>query len=111
MYIGGVPTKQPGLHGHLNFTGCLENILINGTSLIYQMRNPEPHAEYYGKPTFELTNIEFTCPVSWSIFRGLMVPLRTIAYCVHYLSRELLNIKRINVTFAHNSVLCSLPVP
>lgn len=64
LYIGGIPTKQPGLQVHQNFTGCLENILINGTSLVYQMKHPEQYAQYYGKPTYSLINTEFTCPVS-----------------------------------------------
>jgi hypothetical protein len=53
----------------VNFTGCLENLFINGTSVVHQMKNPDPHAEYYGKPTYKLINTEFTCPVS-SILKG-----------------------------------------
>lgn len=31
------------------------------------MKNPDPHAQYYGKPTFQLTNTSFTCPYGDSV--------------------------------------------
>ncbi|XP_018016939.1 neurexin-4 isoform X2 [Hyalella azteca] len=67
FYIGGVPNREPGLVSRVNFTGCLENLFINGTSVVHQMKNPDPHAEYYGKPTYKLINTEFTCPYGESV--------------------------------------------
>ncbi|MCL4131606.1 UNVERIFIED_CONTAM: hypothetical protein GTU68_025311 [Idotea baltica] len=61
LYIGGVPNQQPGLKARLNFTGCLENLFINGTSSIKKLKEGGG-GSYYGEPEYENHNLEFDCP-------------------------------------------------
>ena len=65
LYIGGVPNQQVGMKARVNFTGCMENLFINGTSIIPEMQaGNEDYMYYYGIPKFVTVNTEPTCPVS-----------------------------------------------
>ncbi|KAL7638819.1 UNVERIFIED_CONTAM: hypothetical protein RMT77_010353 [Armadillidium vulgare] len=61
MYIGGVPNMQPGLKARVNFTGCMENLFINGTPSFKKLKEGGG-GFYYGEPEYEKHNLEFDCP-------------------------------------------------
>ena len=49
----------------VNFTGCLENLFINGTAIIPEMRGADDYySYYYSRPRFATVNTQYTCPVS-----------------------------------------------
>lgn len=62
MYIGAVPNMQPGLKARVNFTGCMENLFINGTSSFKKLREGGG-GFYYGEPEYEKFNLISGCPV------------------------------------------------
>lgn len=65
FYIGGVPNLQPGMVARVNFTGCMENLFINGTAIIPEMRDADDYySYYYRRPKYSKINISSTCPVS-----------------------------------------------
>ncbi|XP_069969361.1 neurexin-4 isoform X3 [Penaeus vannamei] len=63
FYIGGVPNLQPGMVARVNFTGCMENLFINGTAIIPEMRDADDYySYYYRRPKYSKINISSTCP-------------------------------------------------
>ncbi|XP_034192438.1 neurexin-4 isoform X1 [Osmia lignaria lignaria] len=59
LYIGGVPNKQDGLVVNQNFTGCIENIYLNSTGIIHDLKETEITGEnlrYYK------VNTIYSCP-------------------------------------------------
>ncbi|XP_064214176.1 neurexin-4 isoform X2 [Tribolium castaneum] len=60
FYVGGVPNIQEGLEVVQNFTGCIENIYLNATNLIRDLK----HANMYNEPAlrFERVNTLYNCP-------------------------------------------------
>ncbi|XP_042887736.1 neurexin-4-like, partial [Penaeus japonicus] len=63
FYIGGVPNLQPGMVARVNFTGCMENLFINGTAIIPEMRDADDYySYYYQRPKYTRINISNTCP-------------------------------------------------
>ncbi|XP_071513055.1 neurexin-4 isoform X3 [Panulirus ornatus] len=63
LYIGGVPNLQPGMKARVNFTGCMENLFINGTAIIPEMRNPDDdYSYYYNRPKYTRINTSPVCP-------------------------------------------------
>ncbi|XP_042220113.1 neurexin-4-like isoform X3 [Homarus americanus] len=63
VYIGGVPNRQPGMKARANFTGCMENLFINGTAIIPEMRDADDYySSYYKRPKYTMINTNPTCP-------------------------------------------------
>lgn len=63
LYIGGVPNLQPGMKARVNFTGCMENLFINGTAIIPEMRDPDDdYSYYYNRPKYTRINTSPVCP-------------------------------------------------
>ncbi|XP_076061076.1 neurexin-4 isoform X2 [Oratosquilla oratoria] len=62
VYIGGIPNLGPGLGTRVNYTGCLENLFINGTDITEEMKQKDYHNYYYGRPKYSLVNVEYSCP-------------------------------------------------
>ncbi|KAG8229611.1 hypothetical protein J437_LFUL002336 [Ladona fulva] len=58
FYIGGVPNKQVGLSVVQNFTGCMENLYLNSTNFIYEIKN---HDEY-SPIVYDRVNTFHNCP-------------------------------------------------
>ncbi|XP_045603868.1 neurexin-4 [Procambarus clarkii] len=63
FYIGGVPNMQTGMKARVNFTGCIENLFINGTAIIPEMRDADDYySYYYSRPKYTKINTVSTCP-------------------------------------------------
>ncbi|XP_045611778.2 neurexin-4-like [Procambarus clarkii] len=63
FYIGGVPNMQTGMKVRVNFTGCIENLFINGTAIIPEMRDADDYySYYYSRPKYTKINTVSTCP-------------------------------------------------
>lgn len=70
LYIGGVPTMQKGINARFNFTGCMENLFINGTSIIQEITGSEANDNYqyyYSIPKYVKTKIGKVCPFGASV--------------------------------------------
>jgi hypothetical protein len=61
FYIGGVPNKQDGLLVMQNFTGCMENLYLNTTNVIYSIKEATSYGDNY---LYEKVNTLYSCPVS-----------------------------------------------
>lgn len=63
IYVGGVPNIQEGLEDVVqNFTGCIENLYLNATNVIRQVKNAY---ESYDSLRFEKVNTMYSCPVRY----------------------------------------------
>lgn len=64
LCVGGVPNIQEGLVVVQNFTGCIENLYLNSTNLIRDVKD----AYQYGEAIrYEKINTLYSCPVSMEI--------------------------------------------
>ncbi|KAK4880883.1 hypothetical protein RN001_004202 [Aquatica leii] len=79
FYVGGVPTTQEGLVVLQNFTGCIENLYLNSTNLISDMKDSfsSERARYYsvfnavsGCLDDPLTSVMFLTSDSYARFTG-----------------------------------------
>jgi len=68
FYIGGVPNKQDGLLVMQNFTGCMENLYLNTTNVIYRIKEAINYGDIY---LYEKVNTLYSCPVSNSPYLWL----------------------------------------
>lgn len=59
LYIGGVPTKEEGLVVTQNFTGCIENLYLNTTNFISEMKAAYDEGQY---SRFDKVNAFYNCP-------------------------------------------------
>lgn len=59
LYFGGVPQKDEGLVVTQNYTGCLENLYLNTTNYIRQMKEAYNEGQY---SRFEKHNVLYNCP-------------------------------------------------
>lgn len=64
FYIGGVPEKQDGLVVVQNFTGCMENVYINSTNLIEQIKYAYDNEDYFLMAKYRKLHTTYSCPVS-----------------------------------------------
>ena len=64
LYIGGVPEKQDGLVVVQNFTGCMENIYINTTNIVEQLKYAYDYSDSWLMAKFWALHVGFSCPVS-----------------------------------------------
>lgn len=62
FYIGGVPNKQEGLIVNQNFTGCMENLFMNHTNLIYELREAHASGDTWLMQRYQKLNTIYTCP-------------------------------------------------
>lgn len=61
--MGGVPYhQQEGLVVVQNYTGCIENLYLNSTNLIRQVKEAYNYGDAY---KFEKVNTLWSCPVSF----------------------------------------------
>lgn len=61
LYIGGVPNFQEGLVVYQNFTGCIENMYLNNTNVIQDLKQGYENGEAF---KFQKFNTLYSCPVS-----------------------------------------------
>ncbi|XP_049821647.1 neurexin-4 isoform X1 [Aethina tumida] len=59
FYVGGVPNMQEGLVVVQNYTGCIENLYLNSTNLIKDVKQAFEYGESY---KYEKINTMWTCP-------------------------------------------------
>ncbi|XP_053603353.1 neurexin-4 isoform X1 [Plodia interpunctella] len=59
VYIGGVPNFQEGLVVHQNFTGCVENLYLNATNVIQELKAGYDAGEPF---KFEKVHTLYACP-------------------------------------------------
>ncbi|CAH1134406.1 unnamed protein product [Ceutorhynchus assimilis] len=59
FYIGGVPNLQEGLVVVQNYTGCIENIYLNSTNVIQEVKEAYEYGESY---KYEKINTLYNCP-------------------------------------------------
>lgn len=59
LFIGGVPNREEGLVVTQNFTGCIENIYLNTTNFIRELKEAYEEGQY---SRFEKVNTLFNCP-------------------------------------------------
>ncbi|XP_046386690.1 neurexin-4 isoform X1 [Ischnura elegans] len=58
FYIGGVPNRQVGLSVVQNFTGCMENLYLNSTNFIHEIKNHDQ----YSTIVYDIVNTFHHCP-------------------------------------------------
>ncbi|XP_004931219.1 neurexin-4 isoform X1 [Bombyx mandarina] len=59
LYIGGVPNLQEGLVVNQNFTGCIENMYLNATNVIQDLKKGYESGEPF---KFQKLNTLYACP-------------------------------------------------
>ncbi|XP_066998735.1 neurexin-4 [Anabrus simplex] len=59
FYIGGVPNKQEGLVVTQNYTGCMENLYLNSTNMIYEIKQALANGEQF---VYQKINTIYSCP-------------------------------------------------
>ncbi|XP_013164723.1 PREDICTED: neurexin-4 isoform X1 [Papilio xuthus] len=59
LYIGGVPNFQEGLVVDQNFTGCVENLYLNATNVIQEVKQGYDSGEPF---KFQKVNTLYNCP-------------------------------------------------
>ncbi|KAL4707615.1 hypothetical protein ACJJTC_014720 [Scirpophaga incertulas] len=59
LYIGGVPNIQEGLVVNLNFTGCIENMYLNATNVIQELKQGYDSGEPF---KYQKVNTLYSCP-------------------------------------------------
>ncbi|XP_063893286.1 neurexin-4 isoform X2 [Helicoverpa armigera] len=59
FYIGGVPNFQEGLVVNQNFTGCIENMYLNATNVIQDLKQGYESGEPF---KFQKVNTLYACP-------------------------------------------------
>ncbi|XP_026321952.1 neurexin-4 isoform X2 [Hyposmocoma kahamanoa] len=59
FYIGGVPNYQEGLVVNQNYTGCIENIYLNSTNVIQDLRQGYDNGAPF---KFQKVNTLYACP-------------------------------------------------
>ncbi|KAG6457370.1 neurexin-4 isoform X1 [Manduca sexta] len=59
LYIGGVPNFQEGLVVNQNFTGCVENMYLNATNVIQDLKQGYESGEAF---KFQKVNTLYACP-------------------------------------------------
>lgn len=64
--MGGVPNIQEGLVVVQNYTGCIENLYLNSTNLIQEVKDAFEYGESY---KYAKMNIIDYCPVRLFIAR------------------------------------------
>lgn len=67
IFIGGVPNIQDGLLVTQNFTGCLENLYINSSNVIYDIKEAYDSGDEWLMKKYQKFNTIYSCPVSKSI--------------------------------------------
>ncbi|XP_060801715.1 neurexin-4 [Amyelois transitella] len=101
VYIGGVPNFQEGLVVNQNFTGCVENLYLNATNVIQDLKAGYDSGEPF---KFEKVNTLYSCP------EPPIVPvtfLKEASYAkLHgYSGRNSLNISLQFRTYEHHGLL------
>lgn len=61
LYVGGVPNIQEGLVVVQNFTGCIQNLYLNSTNLIREVKDAYSYGDSF---KYEKFNTLYSCPVS-----------------------------------------------
>ncbi|KAL0832456.1 hypothetical protein ABMA28_000688 [Loxostege sticticalis] len=59
FYIGGVPNSQEGLVVNQNFTGCIENMYLNATNVIQEVKGGYESGEPF---KYQKVNTLYACP-------------------------------------------------
>lgn len=59
LYLGGVPNMQEGIVVTQNFTGCIENLFLNSSNFIREMKDNFEYGEAY---RYSKVNTVYACP-------------------------------------------------
>lgn len=59
LFVGGVPSRDEGLVVTQNFTGCIENLYLNTTNFIREMKEAYSEGQY---SRFDKVNTLYNCP-------------------------------------------------
>ncbi|XP_065217760.1 neurexin-4 isoform X3 [Planococcus citri] len=62
FYIGGVPNKQEGMIVSQNYTGCIENLSVNGTNFNQMIKEFYNSDNRWGMETYAKHNVSYICP-------------------------------------------------
>ncbi|XP_073984244.1 neurexin-4 isoform X1 [Rhodnius prolixus] len=62
IFIGGVPNIQDGLLVTQNFTGCLENLYINSSNVIYDIKEAYDSGDEWLMKKYQKFNTIYSCP-------------------------------------------------
>ncbi|XP_062540681.1 neurexin-4 isoform X1 [Armigeres subalbatus] len=91
FYIGGVPNLQEGLIVQQNFTGCIENLYLNATNFIRDMKE----AFYEGEHLRYLkVNVNYNCP------EPPISPVTFLTRGSHARLKGYYSVKQLNVSFS-----------
>ncbi|RZF46692.1 hypothetical protein LSTR_LSTR002555 [Laodelphax striatellus] len=94
FYIGGVPNQQEGLVVRKNFTGCLENLQMNTTNLIYQIKEAHYSGDTWLMRKYQRVNTIYTCP------EPPIIPVTFLTAKSHAMLSGYEGMSSLNVSFA-----------
>ncbi|XP_050739952.1 neurexin-4-like isoform X2 [Eriocheir sinensis] len=107
LYIGGVPNLQLGMKARVNFTGCMENLFINGTAIIPEMLKADDYySYYYSRPKYTLINTARVCEFGISADQTLTFTTRE-SYLIYpaYEDHQKINVSLEFRTYEEKGVL------
>ncbi|XP_055611113.1 neurexin-4 isoform X3 [Uranotaenia lowii] len=91
IYVGGVPNLQEGLIVQQNFTGCIENLYLNATNFIREMKE----AFYEGEHLRYLkVHVTYNCP------EPPISPVTFLTRGSHAKLKGYYSVKQLNVSFS-----------
>ncbi|XP_055708283.1 neurexin-4 isoform X1 [Phlebotomus papatasi] len=90
LYIGGVPYHQEGMVVHQNYTGCIENLYLNASNFIRELKE----AIHYGEALrFDKIHTMYTCP------EPPIMPVTFLTRASYAKMRGYEGMKQLNVSF------------
>lgn len=63
IFIGGVPNLNEGLLINTNFTGCIENLYMNSTNMIYLVKESYNSGDPWLMQKYQKINTLYSCLV------------------------------------------------
>ncbi|KXJ83042.1 hypothetical protein RP20_CCG009654 [Aedes albopictus] len=91
FYIGGVPNMQDGLIVQQNFTGCIENLYLNATNFIRDMKEAFYEGEHL---RYMKVNVNYNCP------EPPISPVTFLTRGSHARLKGYYSVKQLNVSFS-----------
>ncbi|XP_065089213.1 neurexin-4 isoform X1 [Ochlerotatus camptorhynchus] len=91
FYIGGVPNMQDGLIVQQNFTGCIENLYLNATNFIRDMKQAYEEGEHL---RYIKVHVNYNCP------EPPISPVTFLTRGSHARLKGYYSVKQLNVSFS-----------
>ncbi|XP_050545470.1 neurexin-4 isoform X2 [Daktulosphaira vitifoliae] len=94
IFIGGVPHLNNGLVINKNFTGCIENLHMNSTNMIYLVKEAYNSGDSWLMQKYQKVNTLYTC------LDSPIIPVTFLTQSSHALIKSYEGMKKINISLS-----------